>query len=193
MTTASFSGLAEKQFEAPAQQHTASPAMPVTDQITATPTGQAEPCTRRSGQGGRRVNPIQATWTESLRGAPPCAESSAGCRADKRAAVAPQTEMPPCFGEVLLGAWAGVLRVEWCRAGIWREGEEYTWVFQSQLPEPLTSWVPTPEGCVSRIFPLSEQRPVREKVGPARHPTPRPGGTAQNTSVAPAIPTRRPG
>lgn len=89
VTMASFSGLAEKQFEAPAQQHTASPAMPVTDQITATPTGQAEPCTRRSGQGGRRVNPIQATWTESPRGAPPCVGSSAGCRADKRAAGRP--------------------------------------------------------------------------------------------------------
>lgn len=116
-----------------------------------------------------------------------------GAEQTREPRVAPQMEMPPCFGEVLLGAWAGVLRVEWCRAGIWREGEEYTWVFQSQLPKPLTSWVPTPEGCVSQIFPLSEQRPVREKVGPAWHPTPRPGGTTQNTSVAPAILTWRPG
>lgn len=35
----------------------------------------------------------------------------------------PQTEMPLCLGEVLLGAWTGVLRDEWCSVGSRREGE----------------------------------------------------------------------
>lgn len=69
--------------------------------------------------------------------------------------------MPLCLGEVLLGAWTGVLRDEWCRVGRGREGEGS----KNTLGLSLS---PSPPGSLPRwpcvlLIPPSEQRSVRRK------------------------------